>query len=95
MGFSEKYWELRNEGLTDKQIARCLNISPSTLYVHKRVYGIKSGRMNRQGMTQEQLVKGESIGLTRRTMYRRVRERNYKPNEACSVPPEKHLKRRK
>lgn len=59
-------FELLAEGLTDKEIANRLNISPSTVKAHVRLIGQKVGRSTRAGIVGK-VLRAESfwIDMTR------------------------------
>lgn len=89
MDFKKEYLELKQRNLTDKEIQGELNITNAEMYALKKHYEIRVPRKKRKnylGFTEEMLLKGESIGLSRRVMYKRVRALNWRHKEAISIP---------
>jgi hypothetical protein len=94
--FEEKYMELKNEGSTDSEIAEMFNVNVSTLKRIKKIHGLSKAkriRVNRQGVTQDELNKAEENGITHRLALRRVREYHWKVTDAISIPKGKALGR--
>jgi hypothetical protein len=76
-------------GLTDIEIAKEFSVHRDTITNWKKSYGVpdvRKPRKNYQGVTEEQLLKGESIGLSRRFILRRVREYGWTPEQAVNTP---------
>lgn len=74
--FIERYKELKQEGLTDPQVAQRLYIALITLKRWKKkhgIKGIKAPQPNQQGITQEQLRQAEANGIPRELVLQRVR----------------------
>lgn len=86
--FKKKYYELKKHGDFDRKIANALYISEQTLYRYKKKCGLVqyTKRPTQLPITEEQLQKGEQLGLTRRIMYKRIRNCYWTPEEACSIP---------
>lgn len=88
--FKETYLNLKKKNLSDREVCKELLLSKNELYCLKKVYDlldVRSKRKNHNGLTEEMLQKGESIGLTRRVMYKRVRDLLWSPDEAVNIPP--------
>ena len=88
MSFKEEYYRLKEEFRSDKEIARLLLMSYSGVYQLKKKYGIppmNRPKTNKQGLSEEQLRHGESIGLSRERMYKRVRVWGWTPKDACTL----------
>jgi hypothetical protein len=89
MAFTKDYLMLKSLGYTDVEIAKEMSVHRDTITNWKKTYkipDIRKPRKNYQGVTEEQLLKGESIGLSRRFMLRRVREYGWTPEQAVSTP---------
>lgn len=93
MNFIEKYNMLKDQGKTEHEIAKELYCTKSTLWRWKKEAGVKLRKRNQTGFTEAQLVKGESIGLTRHLMYQRVNMNGWSIVDAYSVP--KNVTRKK
>ena len=89
MTFVEWYFDLKDEGKQDKEIAEMLDVCTSTLKRMKNIHGIgKTTRIrpNGQGLTEEQLKIADEKGITRRLALRRVREYGWDKEDAISIP---------
>jgi hypothetical protein len=93
VSFKEEYLKHKKENKTDAEIMEVLDIPPYKFYELKKMndlikksYGIKRPRMNYCGLTDEMLRKGESIGLSKRLMYKRVRELYWDHERAVTEP---------
>ena len=89
MGFKERYLVLKNQGFTDQEIATAFHCSKDYLRKCKRLYDIppmRRPRKNNQGVSEEELQKGESLGLTRRIMLQRVRFHEWPKEKAIREP---------
>jgi len=89
MTFKEKYLMLKGEHKTDREIAFLFHMSLTALKKIKKLYDIpmiKRPRINNAGLTEEELQKGEKIGLKRKLMYKRVRSLGWSNEKAISEP---------
>lgn len=84
--FTKKYFELRDQGFLDKEIAEKMGYNPNTIARWKKMYGITTKMVSSLGITEEELQKGESIGLPRRLIYQRVRSNNFTIEQAITIP---------
>jgi hypothetical protein len=90
--FTYHYTKRKAEGFLDCEIRKEMGVPNVTFTTLKALYGLKDTervRRNNQGVTEEQLQKGESIGLTRRIILRRVRE-GWSVDRAIHEPKELH-----
>lgn len=92
MKWEDKYIELRNEGLKDREIAKLFGVCKDTIVRIKKIYGIPCFRQNEQGVTHEQLKQAEEKGLSRRLVLRRVREYGYSVDDAVNTPKNRRVK---
>ena len=94
MSFRDDYLRLKKENYTDEAIMSLMDIGPHKFHHLKRMNGlVKDGRPlvrkpkgNWLGFTEEQLLRGESIGLSRRLMYKRYRQDGWSHEKAVTQP---------
>lgn len=90
MAFKEEYLNMKLEKyMSDEEIAAEMCIGLSKLYElkqHNEIELIMRPKKNSLGFTEDQLRRGESIGLSRRLMYKRYREYNWSHEKAVSEP---------
>ena len=90
MSFKEEYLHMKNElYLNDQEIAEEMMITMFTLYEKKKRFHIVCGkrpRKNEVGLSEEMLQVGERNGLSRKLMYKRVREYQWDYKRAITEP---------
>jgi hypothetical protein len=89
--FIEKYNQLKNQHLLEKEIAAKMFIGCNTLYRYKRVYGVpiitKENRelVNENGLTREWLNIAQQNGLDSSLVNARIREHRWSVEDACTI----------
>lgn len=87
--FPERYWELKNQGLTDEEVADAMFMHPVTLAGHKRKHNIKLAKKDvakELGVTQEHLEIAKANGIKRKHVLSRVKDHGYTIEDAITKP---------
>jgi hypothetical protein len=90
--FIEKYNQLKNQNLLDKEIADKMFIGKNTLYRYKKVYGVpiitKENKelINENGLTRAWLNIAQQNGLESSLVNARIREHHWSVEDACTIP---------
>jgi hypothetical protein len=89
--FIEKYNQLKNQNLLDKEIADKMFIGKNTLYRYKKVYGVpiitKENKelINENGLTRAWLNIAQQNGLESSLVNARIREHHWSVEDACTI----------
>jgi hypothetical protein len=89
--FIERYNQLKNQNLLDKEIADKMFISKNTLYRYKKMYGVpmitKESKelINGNGLTREWLTIAQQNGLSSSLVNARIREHHWSVEDACTI----------
>jgi DNA-binding CsgD family transcriptional regulator len=89
--FIEKYSLLKQQGLSEKQIAIEMKIAKVTLYKYKKVYDVPlitpetKELTNENGLTKEWLEIAKKNGLDSSTVNARIREHHWSVEDACTI----------
>lgn len=86
--FPEKYWDLKEQGLSDEEIAAELFMSKPTLSKYKKRNNIITVKDVAQelGLTTEHLEIAKSNGLSRNHLILRIKHYGWSIEEAISKP---------
>jgi hypothetical protein len=94
--FKEKYLALKKKGLKDKEIAKELFLTKSSLYARKKKAGFSMKHYSQQlkgkyqyGITAEEMEEARKIGLHRQTIYTRIKRLGWSKKDALTIRAKK------
>lgn len=98
--FKEKYLALKEKGLKDKEIAKELFLTKSSLYTRKKKAGLSMKHYSQQlkgkyqyGITAEEMEEARKIGLHRQTIYTRIKRLGWSKKDALTIRAKKYKTR--
>jgi hypothetical protein len=84
----ELYYQMKMDGLLDKEIAKEFGMCKDSLTRYKRLYSVKFNRRtrkNKSGISEKQIQKGIKNGLTRELILKRCRN-GFSNERAINTP---------